>query len=125
MKRIVLLIVAVVFSASVSAQTMPSVNTDDVKDAGMAVAAEQSGDAEEQIKEALMKDEGLQEDAIEYLKDNEDTSDALTEIIQENEDSLSGIMEAVMGDSALSSAAIEYISNNPELLKKAMKIVGM
>jgi uncharacterized membrane protein YvbJ len=125
MKRIVLLIVAAVFSASISAQTLPSVNTEDVKEAGMAVAAEQTQDVEKQIKEALMKDEDLQEETIGYLKDNEDTSDAIADIIGENEDSLSGIMEAVMGDSTLSSAAIEWISNNPEMLKKAMKIVGM
>jgi hypothetical protein len=125
MKRIVLLIVAVVFSASISAQTVPSVTTEDVKDAGMTIASEQNPDMEKQIKEALMKDENLQEEAIGYLRDNEDTSDAITEIINENEDSLSGIMEAVMGDSALSSAAIDWISNNPEMLKKAMKIAGM
>lgn len=125
MKRIVLLIVAVVFSATISAQTIPSVKTEDVKSAGMAVANEQNPDMEKQIKEALMKDESLQEETIGYLQDNEDTSDAITEIIQDNEDSLSGIMEAVMGDSALSSAAIDWISNNPEMLKKAMKIAGM
>lgn len=125
MKRIVLLIVAVIFSASISAQTVPSVNTDDIKKAGMEAAAASNGDLENQIKEALMKDEGLQEDAIAYLRENEDTSDALAEIIEENEDSLSGIMEAIMGDSALVSAAVDYISNNPELLKKAMKIIGM
>ena len=125
MKRIVLLIVAVVFSASISAQTVPSVKVDDVQKAGMAVAADQNPELEKQIKEALMKDEGLQEDTIAYLRDNEDTSDALTEIIEENEDSLSGIVEAIMGDSELASAAIDYISNNPELLKKAMKIIGM
>jgi len=125
MKQIALLIVAVVFSASISAQTVPSVNAEDVKSAGMEVAAEQNPDVEKQIKEALMKDESLQEETVGYLRDNEDTSDAITEIIQENEDSLSGIMEAVMGDSALSSAAIDWISNNPEMLKKAMKIAGM
>ena len=67
MKRIVLLIVAVVFSVSISAQTMPSVKTDDVKNTGMAVAAEQSPDVEKQITEALMKDEGLQKETIAYL----------------------------------------------------------
>lgn len=125
MKRIVLLLVAVVFSASISAQTMPSVKTDDVKNAGMAVAAEQSPDVEKQITEALMKDEGLQKDTIAYLKENPDTSNAVTEIVGQNKDSLSGIMKAVMGDSKLSAAAIDWISNNPEMLTKAMKIIGM
>ena len=125
MKRIVLLIVAVVFSVSISAQTMPSVKTDDVKNAGMAVATEQSPDVEKQISEALMKDEGLQKDTIAYLKENPDTSNAVTEIVGQHKDSLSGIMKAVMGDSTLSAAAIDWIANNPEMLSKAMKIIGM
>ena len=124
MKRIVLLIVAVVFSASISAQTVPSVKTEDVKNAETAVA-EQNPDTEKQITEALMKDEGLQKETIAYLKENPDTSDALTEIVGKNKDSLSGIMDAVMGDSKLASAAIDWISNNPEMLQKAMKIIGM
>jgi len=125
MKRIVLVIIAVVFSASMAGQTMPSVSTDDVKNAGKAVVTDQSQDVDKQITEALMKDEGLQEDTVEYLQENEDTSDAITEIIEENEDSLSGIMEAVLGDSSLSAAAIDFIKNNPEMLQKAMKIIGM
>ena len=72
-----------------------------------------------------MKDEGLQKETIAYLKENPDTSDALTEIVGKNKDSLSGIMDAVMGDSKLASAAIDWISNNPEMLQKAMKIIGM
>ena len=126
MKRIVLLIVAVVFSASISAQTTPSVKTEDVKNAETAVAVEQNPeDTEKQITEALMKDEGLQKETIAYLKGNSDTSDALNEIVGENKDSSSGIMEAVMGDSKLASAAIDWISNNPEMIQKAMKIIGM
>lgn len=125
MKRVVLLIVAVIFSVSISAQTLPSVKTEDVTKAGMAVAAEQNPELEKQITEALMKDEGLQKDTVAYLKENPDTVNALTEIIGQNKDSLSGIMKAVMGDSKLSTAAIDWIANNPEMLSKAMKIIGM
>lgn len=117
--------VAVIFTASISAQTVPSLKTEDVTNAGMAVAAEQNPDLEKQITEALMKDEGLQKETIGYLKENSVTSDAIAGIIGQNKDSLSGIMEAVMGDSKLSAAAIDWIANNPEMLQKAMKIIGM
>ncbi len=125
MKRVVLLIIAVIFSASISAQTMPSVKTDDIKDAGMAVAAEENPDVEKQIKEALMKDEGLQKETINYLKENPETTSAVSKILEDNKGSVDGIMKSVLGDSALSTAAIDWISNNPEMLQKAMKIVGM
>ncbi len=84
MKRVVLLIVAMIFSASISAQTMPTVNTDDVKNAGVAVAAEQSPEVEKQIKDALMKDEGLQKETINYLKENPETTNALSKILVDN-----------------------------------------
>jgi uncharacterized membrane protein YvbJ len=125
MKRVVLLIVAMIFSASISAQTMPTVNTDDVKNAGVAVAAEQSPEVEKQIKDALMKDEGLQKETINYLKENPETTNALSKILVDNKDSLDGIMKAVLGDSALTTAAVDWIANNPEMLNKVMKIVGM
>jgi transcription termination factor NusB len=125
MKRVVLLIVAVIFSASISAQTMPSVSTDDVKNAGVAVAAEQSPEVEKQIKDALMKDEGLQKETINYLKENPETTNALSKILVDNKDSLDGIIKSVLGDSALTTAAVDWIANNPEMLNKVMKIVGM
>ncbi len=125
MKRVVLLIVAVIFSVSISAQTMPTVNTDDVKNAGVAVAAEQSPELEKQITDALMKDEGLQKETINYLKENPETTNALSKILVDNKDSLDGIMKAVLGDSALATAAVDWIANNPEMLSKVMKIAGM
>jgi len=125
MKRVVLLIVAVIFSVSISAQTMPTVSTDDVKNAGVAAAAEQSPEVEKQIKDALMKDEGLQKETINYLKENPETTNALSKIIGDNKDSLDGIMKSVLGDSALTTAAVDWIANNPEMLNKVMKIVGM
>lgn len=113
------------FSTAVSAQSMPSVSTDDVKKMGTEALASQSPDTEKQIKDALMKDEGLQKETINYLKENPETASALAGILTKNKGSLDGIMKSVLGDSDLTSAAIEWISNNPEMLSKVMKIVGM
>lgn len=125
MKRVLLLIFVMAFTTSISAQTMPSVSTDDVKNAGMEAAAKQNPELEQQIKDALSKDEGLQKETVNYLKENPDTASAIAKIIADNKDSLDGIIKSVLGDSSLTTAAVDWIANNPEMLSKAMKIIGM
>lgn len=125
MRRLLLLVVVMAFSASISAQTMPSVSTDDVKNAGMEAAAEQNPELENQIKDALSKDEGLQKETVNYLKENPETTNAISKIIADNKDSLDGIIKSVLGDSALTTAAVDFIANNPEMLNKVMKMAGM
>lgn len=125
MKRLLLSVFVMAFTISMSAQTMPSVSTDDVKSAGMEAAAEQNPELESQIKDALSKDEGLQKETVNYLKENPDTASAISKIIADNKDSLDGVIKSVLGDSSLTTAAVDWIANNPEMLSKAMKIVGM
>jgi transcription termination factor NusB len=125
MKRLLLLVFVMAFTASISAQTMPSVSTDDVKKVGMEAAADQNPELENQIKDALSKDEGLQKETVNYLKENPETTNAISKIITDNKDSLDGIIKSVLGDSALTTAAVDYIANNPEMLNKVMKMAGM
>ena len=125
MRRLLLSIFVMAFTVSISAQTMPSVSTDDVKSAGMEAAADQNPELESQIKDALSKDEGLQKETVNYLKENPDTASASAKIIADNKDSLDGVIKSVLGDSSLTTAAVDYIANNPEMLSKVMKIVGM
>ena len=125
MKPVLLLFFTLVFSAQISAQTVPSLNTNDLKKAGMEAAADSNPELENQIKEALKKDEGLQKETISYLKKNPETTSAIAKIIQDNKGALDGVIKSVLGDSELTSATIDYISKNPEMLNKVMKIVGM
>lgn len=125
MKRLIILMVMMTLTYSVSAQTMPSVSTDDVKSAGIEAAAEQSPDVTSQIMDALKTDEGIQKETIDYLKNNPETTSAISKIIMDNKDSIDGIMKSVLGDSALTSAAVDWIANNPDMLGKVMKMAGM
>ena len=125
MRRLLLLIFVMAFTASISAQTMSSVSTDDVKSAGMEAATKQNPELEQQIKDALSKDEGLQKETVNYLKENPDTASAISKIIADNKDSLDGVIKSVLGDSSLTTAAVDWIANNPDMLSKVMKIVGM
>jgi len=125
MKNVFILVFVMVISSTAYSQTMPSVSTDDVTKAGVETLAKENPELDSQIKEALQKDEGLQKETINYLKDNPDTASSIAKIIGDNKDSIDGVIKSILGDSQLTSAAIDYISSNPELLSKAMKVIGM
>ena len=127
MKKVLFFAIAIAFSAasSVSAQTLPSVSTKDLNKAGSDAVSQVSSSQTDQIKEALMKDKGLQEKTIDHLKSNPDTKDALMGMAAKNTGGLKGLMKSVLGDKSLSQAAIDYVSKNPDMLKKAMSLVGM
>jgi len=111
------------FSATVSAQNLPS--TKDMKKAAVETVSKDKVTVDDQVKKALMKDEGLQKETIDYLKKNPKTAKSVASMASESKGSTSGLMKSILGDKDLSTAAIEYITKNPELLNKAMKLVGM
>jgi len=113
------------FSASLTAQTIPSLDSSDLKKGGLEAVSMENPKMQDQIKTALMKDEGLQKETIKHLKSNPDTAKSLTNMAKKNSGSTKGIMKSILGDKDLTTAAIEYISSNPELLSKAMKVIGM
>ena len=125
MKKVFILMFAIAFSATAYAQTVPSMKTEDLTKAGVETLSKENPELENQIKEALKKDEGLQKETINYLKENPETTNALTKILADNKDSIDGVMKSILGDSQLTTAAIDWIANNPEMLNKAMKIIGM
>lgn len=113
------------FSASLSAQNLSTAKASDLKKDGVEALSKEKPNLDEQIKDALMKDEGLQKETINYLKSNPETVESLAGMVTKNGGSTKGIMKSILGDKTLSTAAIDYISNNPELLDKAMKLIGM
>jgi len=125
MKKFLFFTFILVFSVSVSAQTIPSLNSTDAKKAGLEAVSKDNSKMDGQIKNALMKDEGLQKETIKYLKSNPDTAKSMVGMDKKSGGSSQGIMKSILGDKTLASAAIEYISSNPKLLNQAMKLVGM
>jgi hypothetical protein len=125
MKKYLFFTFIIAFSVSLSAQTMPSLNSSDATKAGLEAVSKENPDMEGQITEALKKDEGLQKEAINYLKNNPETAVSLAGMAKKSGGSNKGLMKSILGDKDLTAAAIEFISSNPELLSKAMKVIGM
>lgn len=125
MKKVLFLTLVIAFSTSVSAQITTSVKASDLKKQGLELVSKESPNLEAQIKDALMKDEGLQTETINYLKSNPETTKAMAGMAKSGNVSNRGIIKSILGDKDLSTVAIDYISNNPKLLSKAMKLIGM
>ena len=87
MKKVLFFAFMMAFSASLSAQTVPGINTSDVKKSGMDAVSKENPNMDAQIKDALMKDEGLQKETIDYLKSNPETTKSLTNIAAKNKGS--------------------------------------
>jgi hypothetical protein len=84
-----------------------------------------SDEQDKQIKEALMKDEGLQTETIEHLKENEETKEAVERLSAKADGSKKGIMKGILKNEMLTKAALDFIKSKPDLLQKAMSLVGM
>jgi len=94
------------------------------KDAKSEMTAEQDNQ-EKQIKDALMKDADLQEQTVDYMMENEDTKDRVAKLAEKADGDKKLVMMNILKNKKLAQAAIEYVKSNPELLKKAMSVVGM
>ena len=125
MTKILVLAFTVLFSASLSAQQLPSVTTSDLKKEGVEALSKEKPSMDAQIKSALMKDEGLQKETISYLKSNPDATKSLLGIFKNSNGSSSEIMSAILENKELTKMAIDYVSKNPKLLKKAMGLLKM
>ena len=125
MKKILVFTLAMAFTASMSAQINISTDGAKAKKEVTKVYSADSAGLEGQIKSALIKDEGLQRSAMNYLKSNPETAKSMLSAATKSEGSSTALIKTVLGNKELTAAAIEYISSNPELLSRAMKIIGM
>jgi hypothetical protein len=123
MKALFIGIFALAFSLAASAQTTESMTKmSKDKKAEMTSAVNEQ---DKQITDALMKDKELQEETVDYLMNNEDTKEEVAKIAKQTKGSKKGIMASILKNEQLTAAAIDYVKSNPELLKKAMSVVGM
>jgi len=121
MKNYFFLLFVVMFSFSMSAQDLPSVK----KVTDKTEKTLKDTNVDEQVSKALLKDEGLQREAFNFLKSNPDTKSSFMGLLGKNKGSSKDLIKSVLGNKELATAAINYIKDNPKLLEKAMKIVGM
>ncbi len=124
MKNYFYVLVFFLFTMSLSAQNLNKLtNAADKAKSSITTNTEQ---VDKQISSALLKDEDLQTQTIDFLKSNVKTKPSVLDLISKNKGgSNKTLMKSILGDKNLAKVAIDYVKNNPDLLKKAMKIVGL
>jgi len=123
MKNYIFLLCFAFFATTMSAQVLPSAKKL-TKKTEQAISKEKTN-MDDQISKALMKDEDLQKETIDFLKSNPDTKSSLMGLLTKNKGMKGNLMKSILGNQDLASAAIGFIKSNPDLLKKAMQIVGL
>ena len=63
--------------------------------------------------------------AGDYLKSNPETRSEFATIYKENKGSVNQAMKAVMGNPKLKSSVMDWINGNPEVMTKALGMLGM
>lgn len=123
MKGLLIGLFVFAFAAAGSAQSTRDVSKM-TKDAKSEVTAKQDKQ-DKQIKDALMKDKDLQAQTVDYMMENEDTQKQVAKLAEKADGDKKLVMMNILKNKKLAQAAIEYVKSNPELLKKAMSVVGM
>ena len=130
MRRVFLFVVAIAFSTAVHAQDATVSQAADQVAKAEAIATEaeavatEAQEVEIQIIDALMKDESLQKEAVNYLKENPETASSVAGILKANEGYMEGIITAVLANNELTESTVNYIKNNPEMLQTVMQLAG-
>ena len=122
MKKVILTLAVAFSTVALSAQTLHSASS--LTSAATESVSNMSVTQEKQVKNALLNDDSLQSQTLDYLKSDPETATSVAKLATKSSDS-KGLMQSILGDKSLSSAAIDFITSNPELLSQAMKFVGM
>ena len=122
MKGLLIGLFVIAFAVTGTAQTKSlSKMKKDAKTEVSAVSDKQ----DKQIADAIMKEGEVQSETLDFLMKNEETKDAMAMLSKEAGDSKKGLLDGLFKNEMLTSAALDYVKSNPELLEKAMKMVGM
>ncbi|MFT5249605.1 MAG: hypothetical protein ACI93P_001331 [bacterium] len=84
-----------------------------------------SKEVQKQIQNGLTTNDELAAMGADYLKGNTDTSSAFSKIYKDNKGSINQTMKAVMANTKLKSYVMDYINGNPEIMTKALGMLGM
>tara|TARA_R110000787_G_scaffold96415_2_gene199751 strand:+ start:35147 stop:35518 length:372 start_codon:yes stop_codon:yes gene_type:complete len=84
-----------------------------------------SKEVQKQIQNGLTSNDELAAMGADYLKSNPDTRSAFAKLYKENKGSVNQAMKAVMNNPKLKSSVMDYINGNPEIMTKALGMLGM
>tara|TARA_B100000795_G_scaffold254091_1_gene224720 strand:- start:172 stop:540 length:369 start_codon:yes stop_codon:yes gene_type:complete len=84
-----------------------------------------SKEVQKQIQNGLTSNDELAAMGADYLKGNSDTQSDFYKLLKDNKGSVNLAMKAVMNNPKLKSSVMDYITANPEIMTKALGMLGM
>ena len=82
-------------------------------------------ETQKQIAAKLNESTELTNEAINHLKNNEETKKEISQVIAKNPTSKKKVMDYITSNPKLLSTVMGYFKSKPELMEKALKLVGM
>lgn len=112
------------FIANLSFAQIPS-SKEIVSPSNITKVASDLGISDEQITDAIGKDDVLQKDLINQMKTEAATQVAMAKLNKMTGGSQKSIIKSILGNKDLTKMAIDCIKNNPGLLLEAKKFLGL
>jgi len=130
MKKLFFIALIVTFSGVASAQIQSKTASDISKKAiyqekQTSSKMEITSDLQGQVKDQLVNNDELGEEAIKFLKSDAKSVSSLKKIYNENKGVVSDVMKAVMKDPTLSKTVMDWVSSDPQVTQQVMKLIGM
>ncbi len=129
MKKLLIILSIVAFTNVTYAQTI-TVNdaakaTKSVTKSAESATKTNSKDVQEKIQNGLVNNDELASMGASYLKSNPETRSTFATLYKENKGSINQAMKAVMNNPKLKSSVMDWINGNPDVMNKALSMLGM
>lgn len=122
MKKLLFILSVLAFTNFSYAQT---ITMKDAAKSTESVTKTNSKEVQKQIQNGLVNNDELAAMGAGYLKSNPDTRSTFANLYKENKGAISQTMKAVMSNPKLSNSVMDWINGNPEVMNKALGMLGM
>ena len=129
MKKLLLILSIVAFTnlsyAQVGSLKDATKTTESVTKTAESATKANSKEVQKQIQNGLVTNEAVGAMGADYLKSNPDTKSAFLRLYKENNGSIGKTMKAAMKDPEMKKSVMDYINDNPDVMNKALSMLGM
>lgn len=123
MKKLLFIFAVLAFTNFSYAQQVNSLK--DAAKATESISKTSSKEVQKQIQNGLVTNDELSSMGAKYLQNNPETRSTFSKIYKENKGSIGQVMKAAMSNPKLSSSVMDWINGNPDVMNKALGMLGM
>lgn len=125
MKKLLFILTVLAFANFSYGQTLTVSDAAKATESVTSVTKANTKEVQKQIKNGLVTNDALSAMGADYLKSNPDTRSTFATLYKENKGAIGQTMKAAMSNPKLSSSVMDWINGNPEVMNKALGLLGM